>query len=80
MSDKIVTTRVTEVLVEGYWVVVPFASIKQGDVFRLFEEDGEPVDLGQVSFAMTDAEPGDVWAVMCEPAGRKPRDVITSWR
>lgn len=57
--------RKTEVLQDGVWASSDLASIKAGDTFRLFEEDGLPVKdgKGRTEFqALEDAVP-------CPPAG-----------
>ena len=60
-----VNTRRVEVLelredsetlqVAGHWEQIPFTSLEKGHIFRLFEDDGSPVDDGEVSVALGDA-------------------------
>ena len=67
--------RRTEVLTHGQWREIHFKDLKKGDIFRLFEKTNEPVDNGEISIAMEDAEfSRKVYAVHCEPAGRKKKE------
>jgi hypothetical protein len=68
--------RRVEIITEGAWSRVDFQDIKAGNVFRLFEDTGEPVDNGQMCVALADAamvpganEGAMVPGVDCEPAG-----------
>jgi len=70
-------TRTAEVLVNGYWQNMTFQRIGKGDVFRLFEEDGSPVDHGQVCIAEEPARASKdgVYGVKCKPLGREEKPV-----
>lgn len=52
-------TRTAEVLVAGHWQAIPFKDLKEGDIFRLFEEDGTAVDDGEIYEAETSAYVND---------------------
>src|SRR5687767_4732709 len=36
--------RYAEVLKDSEWVKIPFKDLREGDIFRLFESDGTPVE------------------------------------
>ena len=60
-----------QVLVRGLWKRMEFPELERGDLFRLYEDDGTPVDGGEVHIA--DAEPFEresLWAVKAHLAGR----------
>lgn len=48
MGKKAKVDRRAEILVAGYWKEWPFGEMREGDVFRMFEQDGTPVDDGQI--------------------------------
>lgn len=64
--------RRCEILVRGKWEQIHFKDMLPGDLFRLFEPDGTPVDDGEVSVAASAVreEGEDNWGVQQEPAGR----------
>ena len=70
-------TRKVEILEHGQWVEVAFKDLKKGDLARMFEPDGQPVDGGEVVLLLHDAtvtemDNGDlINTFSCEPAGRK---------
>lgn len=50
-------TRTAHIFKDNAWHITPFEKLKKGDIFRLFEEDGEPVhnnDGSVISIAMSD--------------------------
>ena len=62
------TTRSAEVLQNNEWTKVAFENLKEGDVFRLFEEDGSDVDGGEICKATSAPfEDDDVITIKCEP-------------
>lgn len=61
--------RRTEVQRPDGWTAVPFETIRIGDVFRMFESDGTPVDGGAVFECVSDpvpCEPGENWGMAVE--------------
>jgi hypothetical protein len=61
----------TELLTLGGWAQVKFSDLRQGDVFRLFEPDGEPVEDGQEFTCCSDAYFDGVWGVKVEECASK---------
>lgn len=51
--------RKTEVFKEGAWESIPFHMLVKGNIFRLFEPDGEPV---------TDTDGTDKWQAVSDRA------------
>ena len=49
----------SESKVTAQWEQIPFADLKKGHIYRLFEPDGEPVDDGEVCVALGDAQLAD---------------------
>lgn len=65
------TTRSAEILVAGQWERHAFSEIREGDIFRLFEDNGDLVDGGEICLASGGAAPcGDTFRVPSMPAGR----------
>lgn len=51
------------------WEPVPFSTLKRGDIFRLFESDGTPVDNSEACVARADAVLQDsVWGIEVQTA------------
>jgi len=59
--------RRAEKFIDGAWCPVPFEGLRKGDVFRVFEPDGTPVDEGLSARALTDAvrDEHGVWGLQC---------------
>jgi len=65
-------TRIVEVLVQGRWRRRPFARLKKGDLFRMYEEDGCPVEELLVNEALGEVyEMGQTLGIKTRPAGRR---------
>jgi hypothetical protein len=48
-----------------------FPDMVRGDLFRLYDQDGTPVDGGEVHVADSDAfERDELWGIKSHPAGR----------
>ena len=46
--EKIVNTGHNKIRVDKIWIDIKFKELKIGDMFRMFEPSGEPVDGGRV--------------------------------
>lgn len=71
-------TRKVEVISVGQWLEIPFKELRVGDLFRMFEANGDPADDGEICVALRDAKlspardgENTIAGVWCEPAGRK---------
>jgi GT2 family glycosyltransferase len=54
------TSRTAEILCpDGTWAAAPYDAIRAGDVVRIFESDGTPVNGGEAFRALTAPVPGD---------------------
>lgn len=65
-------TRFVDILVKGRWRKRPFAKLRKNDLFRMYEEDGCPVEELMVNVAL--GEPyviGQTLGIRCDPAGRR---------
>jgi hypothetical protein len=78
MTEKTSKLRKVEVLVDGYWEGCDFPDLEDGDTFRMFEPDGEPVDNGQICYVegdvyeTTDGEGDPTYGCKVQPSGREP--------
>ena len=60
----LLVSRKAEKFTGERWEPISFETLKKGDIFRLFEEDGTAVDGGRASVALGDAYPcGSTWGV-----------------
>jgi len=65
-NDK--DTRRTEIKRGWMWKPYDFMDLKKGDIFRLFDEDDDPVEIGTPNIATGDAFLNDdeIGSIDCE--------------
>jgi len=51
-----IQSKTDEYEVTAHWSQIPFADLKKGQIYRMFEPGGEPVDDGEVCVALGDAQ------------------------
>jgi hypothetical protein len=69
--------RRVEIFIDDEWVESYFLEILAGDVFRLFDDCENPVEVGEEYYALSGAYPlHDTWAVNCEKESGRDKSRI----